>query len=534
MAVDSTMDEGTERAKGDERSDAELLRSFLEHRDRTAVTAMVNRHGPMVMNVCRSVLDRDEAADAFQATFLVLLTKARSLGKPDSLASWLHGVASRVTKRLVAQQIRNRSRARELVSDVKLANDPGGEAASSEVMRVIHTEIERLPGHIREAIVLCCLEGCTREEAAHRLGWSVGAVKGRLERGRQMLSLRLGRRGIAVSTASLTTFFAQLSPAAVEAALAQSAVDAALLASLPGNAAITVISQNVLFLAQGVLKTMWIKKLQSVCGTVVLAALAVTGSAVVVRQVGGAAPAPAQAEAKGKVLAAEKTPAQQTPKAGRTSADEAQRAAMLREKSRKNLATLLAAMHSHAESTGAFPAAAINAADGTPLLSWRVAILPHLGHKQLYDQFRGNEPWDSPNNKPLLAKMPDVFAAPGMEDKHADATFYQVIKGEGAVFTDQSGLKFQEITDGTVNTAVLVEASVPVPWTKPADLPFTGNRVPKLGGIFPEGIHLATADGFVRFIRKDAPASFLRSMITAAGGEVVDPNRMNHESAAAP
>src|SRR5262249_33286790 len=152
-----------------------------------------------------------------------------------------------------------------------------------------------------------------------------------------------------------------------------------------------------------------------------------------------------------------------------------------------NLYELGLAMHRYHEEHGHFPHAVIPDKDGKPLLSWRVALLPSLGFEELYKQFKLDEPWDSPHNKPLLAKMPKVYDVPGAKET-TDATYYQVFVGKDTVFEDGKDVTYQDITDGTVHTVLIIEAGKAVPWTKPEDLSYSADKpVPELGGAIGDG-----------------------------------------------
>jgi RNA polymerase sigma factor (sigma-70 family) len=189
----------------DAEADAALLARFVRQGDHGAFAALVARHGPMVFNVCRRRLgDAHAAEDAFQAVFLVLARKAGGL-RPDSLAAWLHGVAVRIC--LNARRAARRCPVRDEPVTADEAFDAGpappAQLSAREVLRAVEDEVRRLPHAYRLAVALCCLDGLSQEEAARRLGWSVGSVKGRLERGRARLRERLTRRGLtpAVATA---------------------------------------------------------------------------------------------------------------------------------------------------------------------------------------------------------------------------------------------------------------------------------------------------------------------------------------------
>ena len=148
----------------DVRSDADLLQLFAHQHDRVAIAAIVDRHGPVVLGICQSILRNEhDAADAFQATFLVLIKRARSIGKPSSLGSWLHGVAVRVAKRAKAQSMQRRIY--EHSGSTTILSDPPENTASEETVELIHEEIDRLPERFRLPLILCGLEGETREDA---------------------------------------------------------------------------------------------------------------------------------------------------------------------------------------------------------------------------------------------------------------------------------------------------------------------------------------------------------------------------------
>jgi RNA polymerase sigma factor (sigma-70 family) len=187
---------GNEAAAGS--SDAELLRHFLGEGDEVAFTALVQRHGAMVWQVCVSALgQREDAEDVFQATFLVLARQAGSVRKPESLACWLHGVALCLARKVRERNVRRRSSAGEALDQVPAR--PMEDLTWRELRQVLHEELGRLPEKNRLPILLCHLEGRTQDEAARALGWSLGRLRGRLLRGRELLRRRLVRRGLAPS-----------------------------------------------------------------------------------------------------------------------------------------------------------------------------------------------------------------------------------------------------------------------------------------------------------------------------------------------
>jgi hypothetical protein len=195
----------------------------------------------------------------------------------------------------------------------------------------------------------------------------------------------------------------------------------------------------------------------------------------------------------------------------------------LQAESSNNLKQIGLALHSYHDVHGGFPAPAIYGKGLKPLLSWRVAILPYLEQQELYKQFKLDEPWDSPHNKKLLAKMPEVYAPVRGPSKVKGGTYYQVFVGDGAGFEPGKSLRIPSFTDGTSNTILVVEAGQPVPWTKPDDLPYDPNKaLPKLGGQFRGHFHALLADGSVHLLSRNANEQTLRGAITRNGGEVID------------
>ena len=164
-------------------SEAQLLRRFAAG-DEAAFEALVTRHGPMVLSVCRrSLFDHRDVEDAFQATFLVLIRKAEALRDGDLLGPWLHGVAYRVASRIRSRVIRRPTEERKGAQPE--AVESAGDLERNELRGLLDEEIRRLPEKYRRPVVLCYLEGRTHEEAARRLRCSTGSVRGRLDRARR-------------------------------------------------------------------------------------------------------------------------------------------------------------------------------------------------------------------------------------------------------------------------------------------------------------------------------------------------------------
>ena len=183
-----------------QRTDPQLLADFLDRRDATAFEALVRRHGPLVLSACRQVL-RDEAAaeDAFQATFVLFYQKAANIRRRPSVGGWLFQVARRTALRA------RRAADRRARHEARIVTKPqaGCDLSLREGVTILHEELERLPETYRNALILCYLDGLPRDEAAHRLGWTLNELRGRLERGRARLRACLEKRGVTLSAGLL-------------------------------------------------------------------------------------------------------------------------------------------------------------------------------------------------------------------------------------------------------------------------------------------------------------------------------------------
>jgi len=196
----------------------------------------------------------------------------------------------------------------------------------------------------------------------------------------------------------------------------------------------------------------------------------------------------------------------------------------------QSLKPLGLAMYSYQEAHGRFPAAAIQGPDGKPLLSWRVALLPYILENDLYRSFKLDEPWDSPHNKPLLEKMPLLFAPPhppGPAPGGGSVTHYRVFVGAGTPFEGGRGPRLEDFSDGVDRTILITESDEAVPWTKPDELSYDQDKpLPPLGG-GPRGSFLILmADGSVRSIPADIDPALLRQAITRNDKQPVDLKRL--------
>ncbi len=267
---------------GDGMTDGQLLDGFVARRDEAAFAALVRRHGPMVLGVCRRVLRHaQDAEDAFQATFLVLARKAVAIGRRELLGNWLYGVAYRTALDARAAAARRRTRERQ-VDPMPEPPAPDSAADWRDLGPLLDLELNRLPDKYRAPVVLCDLEGRTRRDVARQLGLPAGTLSGRLTTARGMLARRLARHGLALSAAALA---AALSPGAASAgippALVASTVEAAATV-VKGRVVASAVSAKVAALAQGVLNAMLLTG-RKMGAAVVLAAIAVTIAALAYR-----------------------------------------------------------------------------------------------------------------------------------------------------------------------------------------------------------------------------------------------------------
>jgi RNA polymerase sigma factor (sigma-70 family) len=263
-------------------SEWQLLERYLDRRDEAAFEALVSRHGPMVLGVCRRMLDNtDDVEDAFQATFLVLVRRARQLGPRDAIGPWLYGVAARVALR-VRSQLARRRRHEPIAGEFPIVAPVRGEL-DPDLGEVLDQELSRLPSKYRSPLVLCYLEGRTHEEAARELHWPVGTVKGRLARARDLLRARLARRGLAPTTGILATLAATDASAGLERPLIERTVSSSLKLAT-GQSLAQVASHPITSLVEGALAAMILSKLKWAGLSVLVAGLALTSAGVMARQ----------------------------------------------------------------------------------------------------------------------------------------------------------------------------------------------------------------------------------------------------------
>jgi RNA polymerase sigma factor (sigma-70 family) len=254
-------------------TDGDLLERFVLHKEESAFEALMRRHGPMVLGVCRRILGNEaDAEDAFQATFLVLVRKAASIKSRALVGNWLHGVAHSTA--LKARAMNNKRRTKELRAAAQCRPESASEVWQ-QLQALLDEELGRLPENLRVPIVLCDLEGKTIRQAAQQLGWPQGTVASRLARGRTLLAKRLRCHGLNLSGGALAAVICEsVVSAAVPAPLASSTIKAvAWLAD--GSTGAGVVSAKVIALTEGVIKAMLFSKLR--LATVLLMLLTLLG-----------------------------------------------------------------------------------------------------------------------------------------------------------------------------------------------------------------------------------------------------------------
>jgi RNA polymerase sigma factor (sigma-70 family) len=278
--------------------DGQLLEAFLGRRDETAFEALLRRHGPMVLGVCRRVLGNpDDADDAFQATFLVLVRKAATLRSRDLLGNWLYGVAYRTAMK--ARSMTAKRRAKEKEAGERSGRLPPADEVPAELLAQLDAELNRLPVKYRVPLALCELEGRSRKEVAKLLGLPEGTLSWRLAQAKKLLAQRLSRRGVAFSGGALAGVLCRNT---VPHPLLTSTAKAGMAVATGKAATGGAVSAKVIALAEGAMKAMLLTKLKVAAWVVLLTVCVGTGVAY-----RAAAQAPAQGRF-GTTLAARQAP----------------------------------------------------------------------------------------------------------------------------------------------------------------------------------------------------------------------------------
>jgi RNA polymerase sigma factor (sigma-70 family) len=264
--------------------DRELLERFAAQHDEAAFAALLRRHGPMVLAVCRRVLgNANDAEDAFQATFLILIRKANAIGRPERLGNWLYGVAYRTALDARGNRARRQTRERQVV-EMPAAEVPG-DPVWQDLRSILDEELNRLPEKYRAPLVFCYLEGKTKDETARQLGWPEGTVSGRLARAKEMVRSRLERRGLALTSAVLgAALTGNAAPAAVPASLLDATIRVGLLFAAGQGATAGALAAPVSLLTERVLRTMSLGKLKTAAAVLLTVTVLATSAGVLAFQ----------------------------------------------------------------------------------------------------------------------------------------------------------------------------------------------------------------------------------------------------------
>lgn len=399
----------------DAASDAELLRRFVAQRDQAAFELIVWRYGSSVLRMARSTTrDHQMAEDVAQATFLALARQARRISNGQAIGAWLGRVAQRIAVRQVSKRRATPAEGLEQIAASASADVDG------DAVRLLVAEVSKLPDKYRAPVMLCFFDGLSHSDAAQRLGWPVGTVSARISRAKEQLRRRLTGRVVvpAVGVAGLlsTTYLPALTPTF--------AADTARAAQAIASGETPQVSLAVLEMSKGAIRTVTMNKIQWAACAMIACGVVVAGVTVGTGQV----PSPFDKRPKA---------APPSPSAEPDPAPVVVRNADLlqRQRSLKNLRTLMLAIHNYHDTYGRLPAD-IPDKNGKAILSWRVEILPFMEQDALYKQFRKNESWDSEHNLQLLSKMPEVLRV-GFEAPGATHTCYQRFALVGGVWQMQ-------------------------------------------------------------------------------------------------
>jgi RNA polymerase sigma factor (sigma-70 family) len=253
-----------------ETTDDQLLDRYAAG-DQEAFAQLVERHGRLVLGVCRRILNNaHDAEDAFQAVFILLARKARSLREPDRLSAWLHGVAVRVARK--ARSLRQRQQERDQARPVPGATDPENERILAELLLIMDEQLHTLPARYRVPLILHHLEGLTQAETARHLSCPAGTIAARLSRGRELLRRLLERRGVTLPAATVTALLARAEAASASLLLLT------LIQGTAGLAGASAASGTVQTLVNGVTTTMMLERIRRMAITVALVLVGLAGT----------------------------------------------------------------------------------------------------------------------------------------------------------------------------------------------------------------------------------------------------------------
>jgi RNA polymerase sigma factor (sigma-70 family) len=442
-------------------TESELIDRFARGRDEAAFEALLARHGPMVLGVCRQLLrDPNDVDDAFQAVFLVLVRKAGTLRRGDLLGNWLYGVAYRVARRARASSARRPAQAPlglEAVAALDESNPDRSTGPDPEPTPWLHEEVARLPEKYRFPVLLCYFEGLTHDEAAQRLGCPLGTVKGRLARARDLLRRRLTRRGVTCSAAALAAHLAApeahaVVPAPLQHATLKAARALALASATGGRLATASVSRTILDLVNGASRDMTINQIRAIALPVLVLSTVAVG-------VVGVALGLSQAPVTNPTGPAASPPAERSdatqPHADFVTKD-MQKAAIPAKKS-------LTSNEPHPEDGPNFPRSQPQGIDDEAIIDgWTPEARNRFDIAELAAAMVVGE--QNPKNESLLARLDKPMAVPFAKPTPlADVIKY--IKSEAAksgqgplpIYVDPQGLQDADATPVTLNTTVTLD-----------------------------------------------------------------------------
>ncbi len=268
-------------------TDGQLLERYLEHRGdeaEMAFAALVDRHGAMVLRLCRQILRGEEdAEDAAQATFLVLARRARTIGRRESIACWLHGVALRVAANARVAAIRRRARelrGGEMRTAGQVVDSEVSAIESHEDWATLHDELGALPRFFREPLILCYLDGFSQKQAAAELRCPLGTIQSRLARGKAKLRARLEKRGVVLSPAFAVANELALQGCPTPQAWAEVTVRVAMQFAQSKGGFIRGASAASVVLAEETVRAIVLTKLKVVATAIMVAFVSLSGAAV--------------------------------------------------------------------------------------------------------------------------------------------------------------------------------------------------------------------------------------------------------------